>query len=187
METKTSGGSAPSAELSGPPIPSAEEVYRDVAPLLRRIAVRKFGVPPNDADGLVHDVFITYLARPTNVRGDLRGYLIGSICNASRYYWRSKKSEERVFSRDEALDDAPGTSEDIFEGLAQNLMVSAVLSRLSPRCREALRRYYMDGDTTSAIATALQTSSGNVNYVMFVCRKRARDLCREMSGKPTCP
>jgi hypothetical protein len=69
-----------------------ESIYSSYAPLLRRIAMFKFGVPRADADPLVHDVFATYLANPTNVR-DLHPYLIGAICNASRQYLRRDASE----------------------------------------------------------------------------------------------
>src|SRR5690349_5525680 len=64
-----------------------EDLYRTFHPLLRAIAMRNFGVPRADAENLVHDVFLTYLSNPSNVR-DLRPYLIGAICNASRQYRR---------------------------------------------------------------------------------------------------
>lgn len=162
------------------PYPTTGDIYRDHAPFLRRVAIRKFGVPPTDADGLVHDVFINYLATVRVVRGDLRGYLIGAICNASRNYWRSRRCEERVFSeRDDVEDEA--VTEDTFDGLALNLVVASTLARLGSRCREALRRYYLDGEDTPTIAAALNTSAHNVNYLMHVCRKRAREVYEEIT------
>ena len=47
-----------------------ERVYIDHAPLLRRVAIRKFGVPSGEADTLVHDVFAAYIANPGAVRND---------------------------------------------------------------------------------------------------------------------
>src|SRR6266481_972044 len=64
-----------------------DTIYDTYAPLLRKIATRKFRVPRPDAESLVHDVFATYLANPANVR-ELRSYLIGAICNAARQFWR---------------------------------------------------------------------------------------------------
>src|SRR5206468_2849867 len=66
------------------------------APLLRAIARSKFGVPDADVDDLVHDVFTTFLTSPARIK-DLRAYLIGGICNASREYWRRQKRDSRLF------------------------------------------------------------------------------------------
>lgn len=161
-----------------------DQAYVEHAPVLRRVAIAKFGIPTSEADGLVHDVFMTYLTNPANVRGDLRKYLIGGICNASRNYWRIKRAEDRMFAN---VDDAHGADfdESVLDGLAANLMVAATLARVGPRCREALRRYYLMGDATPAIAAALSTSPGNVNYIMHVCRKRAREIYEAITRVPS--
>jgi RNA polymerase sigma factor (sigma-70 family) len=159
--------------------PDADEIYRAHASLLRRIATRKFGVPPADAEPLVHDVFIDYLAHPQNVRSDLRAYLIASICNASRNYWRAKKSECNVF--DEApLHEPIAESKDLLDELMESQLAAEVLLNLDSRCREVLRRYYMEEERTGSIAEALGTSSSNVNYLMHICRKNARALYERM-------
>lgn len=164
-----------------PPGKPADEVYLAHAPLLRRVAIRKFGIPPGEAQALVHDVFLTYLVNPRAVRGDLRAYLIGAICNASRNYWRSRRSEGRVFSDTDAGNAIAG---DVFDGLSLNLVVGATLAKLGQRCREVLRRYYLDGDETPLIAAAIHTSASNVNYLMHVCRKRARAIYQSITRVP---
>ncbi|SRR6266540_3279324 len=77
----------------------ADDIYTAHAPLLRHIAVAKFHVPRSDADALVHDVFAAFFGNAASVR-NLRSYLIGAICNASRHYWRERKQEES-FCRDD--------------------------------------------------------------------------------------
>lgn len=156
-------------------MPAIGDIYLQHAALLRRVAIRKFSVPPADAENLVHDVFINYLVSTRTVRGDLRGYLVGAICNASRNYWRSRRSEGRVFADDEASA-VDVLSEDIFNDLARNLIVASTLARLGARCREVLRRYYLEGEDTGTVAAAMNTSPSNVNYMMHVCRKRAREV-----------
>jgi RNA polymerase sigma factor (sigma-70 family) len=151
----------------------ADEIYVQHAPLLRRIAVRKFGVPPGDAEALVHDVFVNCLLTARNIRGDLRAYLIAAICNACRNYWRTRRSEQRVFADDDTAA-ADVIADDLFDGLALNLVVASTLAKLGPRCRELLRRYYLNGEETAAIAAAMNTTPANVNYLMHVCRKHAR-------------
>ena len=158
-----------------------ERVYLEHAPLLRRVAVRKFGIPAADADTLVHDVFAAYIANPGAVRSDLRAYLIAAICNASRNYWRSKEVQERFFvsGGDEPPD---GLSDDsFFEGLSLHLVMGATLARLGERCRDVLRRFYFEGESAGSIAEALETTAGNVHYVLHVCRKKARYIYDELT------
>lgn len=149
---------------------SSSALYLQFAPILRRIAIRKFDVPLSDVDGLVHDVFATYLTNPAVVR-DLRSYLIGGICNASRQYWRERRREVPLCNEEEAL-----VAEGMFDGLAERLTVAATVARLRTRCREILRRYYFDGDHTDSIAAAIETTPRNVIYLLHVCRGRARKI-----------
>ncbi len=149
-----------------------DEIYREYAPLLRRVAVRKFNVPHADADALVHDVFVNCLLTVRNVRGELRPYLIAAICNAARNYWRSRHTEDRVFVEEgEVVMEA--ITEDVYDGLTVTLSVASTLAKLGPRCRELLRRYYLNGEATASIAEAMNTTPSNVNYLMHVCRKHA--------------
>ncbi len=83
-----------------------DAIYDTYAPLLRRIAVAKFGISANDAADLVHDVFATYLVNPARVN-ELRPYLIGAICNASRSYLRRANIQGSVCT---GLDTISGSS-----------------------------------------------------------------------------
>ena len=165
----------------GASVDSFDEIYLGHAPLLRKIAVARFGIPPADVDPLVHDVFITFLANAGGVRGDVRRYLIGGICNAARNFWREREADRRLFSGDPMSDAAEMTCS--LKDVAALQLVSRTLARLSPRCREALERYYLQDDDTPTIACALGTSSSNVNYLMHVCRKRARAIYRELTNR----
>lgn len=164
---------------------SAELVYLQNGPLMRRYAIRRFRVPPAVADELVQDVFVRYLLSPGRVRTDLRAYLIGSISNACRNYWRAQSSEHRVFTRRAAHE---FSSDRPFDArLVNELVVVATLAKLPPRCREALRRYYLRDEDTSTIAKAMNTTCGNVNYLMHKCRKRAREVYEAISATEVTP
>lgn len=76
-------------------VAAADDLYTRHSPLLRYIALTKFYVPEEDVDGLVHDVFATYLGSPTPIRSP-KSYLIGAICNAARHYWREKRKMRRL-------------------------------------------------------------------------------------------
>lgn len=176
------GLTAAPAPACNPAEPAAGEIYVEYAPLLRRVAIRKFAIPIVDAEALVHDVFIGYLSDPRRVRVNLRGYLIASICNACRKYWNSRNSESRIFSDAVEVDEA--VAEETFDGLDRTLLVAATLARLPARYRDVLKRYYLEGQDTKTIADALGTTPTNVNYLMHVCRVRARDIYHELNRVP---
>lgn len=161
---------------------AAGRLYLEYAPLLRRVAVRKFAIPPAEAEALVHDVFINYLVTPRRVTDrHLRAYLVASICNASRNYWRSRHTEARVFAPGACDVSRAASLDDLAEGLARNLTVASTLAKLGARCRELLSRYYLRGETTPAVAAAMNTTASNVNYLMHVCRKRARAIYEQIT------
>lgn len=159
-------------------------MYLEHAVLMRRIAIGKFRVPPEDAEGLVHDVFLNYILNKRTIRTDVRAYLVGGICNACRNYWRSRRTRDRVFD-----DEGPSVAEllhekDLFEGVSRTMLVASTLARLGTRCRDILRRYYLDGEETPSIAESLNTTPTNVNYLMHVCRKKARDIYDHITRVP---
>jgi RNA polymerase sigma factor (sigma-70 family) len=180
VEPRSAGSPTPSQLLASCGV--IERVYLEHSPLLRRVAVRKFGIPPLDADTLVHDVFAAYIANPGAVRSDLRAYLIAAICNASRNYWRSKEMQERVFvATGEPAEDSGLPDESFFEGLSLHLVMSATLARLGQRCRDVLRRFYFEGESAGSIAEVLETTPGNVHYILHACRKKARSIYDELT------
>jgi RNA polymerase sigma factor (sigma-70 family) len=163
-------------------VAAAGQLYLDHAALLRRVAVRKFDVPAAEAEALVHDVFINYLVAPRGVADHhLKAYLVASICNASRNYWRARHVEARVFAAGGCDVSRAASHDQALEGLARNLAVASTLAKLGARCREVLNRYYLRGETTPAVAAAMKTTASNVNYLMHVCRKRMRTIYEQMT------
>ncbi len=158
-------------------VAAADELYTRNAPLLRYIALTKFHVPREDVDGLVHDVFATYLASPTPVRSP-RPYLIGAICNAARHYWREKKNEEAALSKCEVV--LSPDDELIVDVVGRKLLIASTLSRIGSKCRDLLRRYYLDGESTSAIASTRETTTDYVLFLLHRCRKNARAVVRSL-------
>lgn len=156
---------------------AADDLYTSHAPLLRYIALTKFHVPHADADALVHDVFATYFARPGSVRSP-RPYLIGAICNAARHYWRERKNEEAAMGK--AGLGLPQETELVVDALSRKLLLATTLSRVGSPCRDLLRRYYLDGESTAAIAERRETTSDYVLFLLHRCRKHAREIVRAL-------
>jgi RNA polymerase sigma factor (sigma-70 family) len=150
-----------------------ETIYTAYVPLLRKIAIRKFDIPHADADALVHDVFATYLANPSNVR-DLHPYLIGAICNAARQYRRRDAKEQALFCSTAICAASP--HDELVDGVIRNLVINTTLARLGASCRETLRRFYLAGESAPAIAQSRNTSANYILRLLHYCRKRAREI-----------
>lgn len=173
-ETAPAAGVAATVDVCDPEF---DRLYETYVPLLRRIAMRKFGVPRADVDELVQDVFATYLTHAARVR-EIRPYLIGGICNAARQYWREADAERQLF-RD--ADVCSIRSDDaVLESLIRNALMSAALSRLGESCRETLRRFYLDGESAISIAASRDTTQNSIHQLLNYCRGRARRAYRAM-------
>lgn len=161
----------------GPPtgdVHPVESLYLRLAPILRRIAIRRYDIPPADVDAVVNDVFATYLTRPEAVR-DAEKYLVGGVCNAARDYWRERNREVSLEAAEHV------SAHDELAGLPERLLLAATLARLREKCRTLLCRYYFEGENTETIACEINTSPGNVLYLLHQCRQRARRIVEAMS------
>ena len=157
-----------------------ESLYTEYGLLLRTIAMRRYHVPPDDAEALVHDIFAAYLERSAYVR-DARGWLIGAIGNASSNYVRKRRPESQLLPEHEEAVDVGAEAR--LEGWMRHVTISAMLSRLGDKCRETLRRYYLREETKEAIAEHLDTSPAYVLQLLVTCRKRAGEILRSLSGR----
>ncbi|HET8797869.1 MAG TPA: sigma-70 family RNA polymerase sigma factor [Thermoanaerobaculia bacterium] len=154
-----------------------DAVYAAYRPLLRRIAIRKFGIPFGDVDDLVHDVFATYFANRANVH-DPHAYLIGATCNAARQY-RRRDHASPICNATAPCAATP--ADEVVDGVIRNLVIGATLQRLGEKCRDTLEGFYLRGESTAAIAARRETSANYICRLLNYCRNRARSLYRAMS------
>ncbi|MEO8380232.1 MAG: sigma-70 family RNA polymerase sigma factor [Acidobacteriota bacterium] len=164
----------------GPPA-GFEEAYLQFAPLLRKIAVKKFGIPMSDAEPLVHDVFATYFTNAGEVN-DVGPYLVGGICNAARHHLRRVDASEAIFCGEIACVATP--TESILHEVERKLLLRRLFARIGSRCRDLLHRYYLIGESTGAIAGALHFKPMTVLIHLSKCRKRALEAYHSMTEKP---
>lgn len=154
-----------------------EEAYVQYAPRLRKVAIGKFGIAPEDAEGLVHDVFASFFMHAASVE-QVERYLIGAICNASRKHL--KRAGDVSF-----CDERPcaATPDDVLlRQLERQQLLRVIFARIGTRCRDLLCRYYMKGQSTAVIADDLETTPGTVHVNLHKCRKRANDAYRSITG-----
>lgn len=155
---------------------SFEEAYLEYAPRLQKIAMKKYGIGPADAEVLVQDVFMTYFQHAADVER-LEPYLIGAICNASKNYLRRAVSSRAVFSGEEHP--APATPRDaLLHEIERKRLLSQVLARIGGRCRDLLHRFYVNGEGTDVLAADFELTRGTVKVTLFKCRQRALEAYR---------
>jgi RNA polymerase sigma factor (sigma-70 family) len=158
-----------------------DQLYRTCAPLLRKIAIGKFHVPRADAEALVHDVFATYLVSAADVRKP-EPYLIGAICNAARQYWRKETVRQAMFCDEEPCAATPDDA--LVDDVVRTLVIRATLSRLGRSCRDTLRQFYLEAETTAAIAIERNTTAAYIRRLLTYCRARAQAIYRQLERKP---
>lgn len=149
------------------------DAYGQHAALLTRIAVHKFRIEPEDAQTLVHDVFLSFMLRRGEVL-DVRAWLVGAICNASRHY-------HRRYDRLESLpEDFEGTAAPSHLNM-ERLVAGECLSCATPRCRLALRLRYVEGYSMSELAEELGTTTKYAEKIVRNCLKQAQRFYGEES------
>lgn len=157
-----------------------ETLYTQYGVILRGIAMRRYHVSPDEAEGLVHDVFLASLERNTSIR-DMKGWLIGATHHKCVDYWRSRGRETALPAEyEETADPCAGIEAESL----QRLTVATAISQLGARCREALRRFYWKGESTDDIAASYSTTPNNVKQILFTCRRHMRNLLTRQGRQP---
>lgn len=154
-----------------------EAIYNAYKPFLRSVAVRKFGIARDDAESLVHDVFVTYLSNPSKPR-DLHKYLIGAICNASRQHKRRDMKERALFCDGPVCAATP--SDEVVDGVVGRLVLRASLARLGKSCRDTVERFCFKGESGPAIAQSRNTTANYIYRLVTFCRNRLKVIYAEM-------
>jgi DNA-directed RNA polymerase specialized sigma24 family protein len=157
-----------------------EEAYLQFAPRLRKVAIAKFGIPPDEAEGLVHDVFATFFMHAAAVE-QVERYLIGGICNAARKHLKRAGAADALFCGDDPCEATAGDV--LLRQLERKQLLARVFARIGSRCRDLLCRYYIRGESTTSIADALESTPGSVAVNLHKCRKRAVDAYGAITGK----
>lgn len=160
---------------------AAEERFRAIYEanfsFLASIAVNKFRVPDTEAEALAHEVFMSYLKKSESIC-DLRSWLIGAICNASRHYWRANR---RIMDAEPEVDDQypDPASRQIVDMMTDRIAARTVLESLAPRYQEILRLRYYAGMTVPEIAAHLGVKPKYAQKLVSKCLKRAEKFLTE--------
>ncbi len=151
-----------------------EAIYVRYFDFLSEIATFKFQVPASEADTLVHDVLMGYLKKGATVI-ELRRWLIGAICHASRHYWRLNARILNAEGEAE-LDRVDPASLRILDSLPDQLAAREALECLGPRYRLVLQMRYFDGCTVAEIAEYFGIKPKSAQKLITKCLRRAEKL-----------
>lgn len=150
-------------------------LYEQNYDFLVAVATRKFQVSPDDAEGLAHEVFLSYLKRKGEIR-EVHKWLIGAICHASRYYWRKHGRNIEQLDPDLAAARPDPASTNIREVLPNRIAAGEVLDGLPPRYQYILRLRYFEGYSIKEIADHLGVTSKYTQKLVTKCLRRAEEL-----------
>ena len=174
---------APAAVREPPPAPPRSafdeahfaRLYEDNIGVLMAVAVRKFQVPAVDAEALAHEVFLSYLKRKDDIR-ELHKWLLGAICNASRYYWRQHGRHIEQLDAELAAIQPDPASANILETLPARIAAGEALAGLSPRYQHILRLRYYEGYSINEIAEHLGVTAKYTQKLVTKCLRRAEEI-----------
>jgi len=149
------------------PLPpsSVEALYGEYYALMRFLAGQRFQIPDDEINGLITEIFITYIERRSTVHSP-KAWFVGAICHASRHYWRKHgKIEQLPLQYEQAIEP---------EDAASRLDALALLARQSVRCQELLTLRYLEGYSVAELAERLGTTPGYVKKLLHQCTVCAR-------------
>jgi RNA polymerase sigma factor (sigma-70 family) len=149
--------------------PDVADVYVAYRHFLVRLARGEFRVPEEDAEAIVHEIFVSYIRGGRSV-ADRRAWLVAAVCNASRTYWRRRAKFSDAAGRD-GNDDG-----DAARRVENTTRVSQILRRLSDRDQRILRLHYLEGHSAGEIARILDTTPRYAEKLLHLSLTRARKL-----------
>jgi RNA polymerase sigma factor (sigma-70 family) len=168
--------------LSPTPADRTAKAYRKHFDLLAFLAGRRFRIPGDEVGGVVHDVFLAFLqnaSKITATEADERSWLVGAVCNASRYYWRKNRGEELPADIGGYID--PCT---IADTAIARMTIATVLRGLPTRCRTVLTRRYAEGYTPEEIALGEALTRGSAKNLLSKCLLAARAAFHRLRRVP---
>jgi len=158
------------------PETDATALYLEYKPFLLYLAGKKFHIPAPDAEGVVHDVFVSYLEQRTRIR-TLRPWLIWATVHASQDYWRRRRGTEPFSSEQEDRPDEATVRQTA--RIEESFSVREVFGHVRTRCRELLIHRFLEGFTIAEIAAQQSITAKYAKKLVFGCVTKLRRLYRK--------
>jgi RNA polymerase sigma factor (sigma-70 family) len=153
-----------------------EALYFAHRNLLLYLACARFRVPPEDAEALLHDVFLAFLISDVPLR-DPRAWFVAAMSNAARAYRRRSARSDAFSELPQSFMDSGSTDPDDLE---RELLVREILRRLRSRDREVLRLRFFEELTVPEIGERLRTTTRYAERLVAFALTRVRDAYRRL-------
>ena len=157
----TDGSALPAGRLTVRPTDTVDELYREHALRLTRLAMVLVG-DPESAQDVVQDAFIGLYSAWPRLRNPAKApmYLRAAVLNGSRSVLRSRKRRQSLRLH---YDPPVWSAEAAVMVREDHRAVLAAVARLSPRQREVLALRYYVGLSQAEIAESLSITTGTVS------------------------
>ena len=154
-------------------VSTIEGLYRAHGHSVLRRARRLLG-NEEEAREVLHDVFVSLLARPTQFRGAsaLTTWLYGATTHGCLNLLRNQRTRARLLA-DGGAAEAPSCTAQGAERLA---ILRDLLARLPPELARVAVYYYADEMTHDEIASVLECSRRHIGDLLKRLRERIRAL-----------
>ncbi len=132
-------------------------------PKLRTLILNSGGTK-QDAEETVHDALILLIEKVSDPSFNLTSKLTTYLYGITRLLWKNQLRKQHKNQDLEWSDTMILTNEDIGYHEEQELKIRAlesVLTRITERCREILKRFYFNNESMADIAKAMSFSSIN--------------------------
>lgn len=148
--------------------------YRKHYEVLEYVITERFHIPRDDAGGLIHEVFLAFIRNRPRIRNE-RSWLVGATFLQCRVYWRTRNRDEMLSGLDDEIEAAA-----VAEDIAARVAVSAVLRRLSTRCRKLLHLRFFEEYSSAEIARQFDTTVDYARKLVHECVGNARAFFHRM-------
>ncbi len=147
--------------------PAIGELLAQIQPKLKAVLYR-YRIPAEDAEDLLQQAFLSLVYQSETVQ-DPAAWLVGTLRNKCRVYWRSHR--RRLYDAvDSTLLDwlaDPTMPEQERQELSHDL--NSLIARLTWRCRELLRLRYGLGYEPSEVASKLGYRPSSISKLTTRC------------------
>lgn len=152
------------------------DVYRAHADFVWRV-VQRLGVPPDDAEDVVHEVFMVVQRRLPEFdgRGAITSWLYAIARGVAANYRRGHTRAVRRLDRADPPP-APRSPEEDAAAREAALVIEHFLAELDPETREVFALVDIEGMTSPEAARALDLDLGRVHARLKTARRRFNAL-----------
>lgn len=163
---------------SSPPCTeSIETLLRRLRPRLRYL-LRRFRVPPEDAEDLVQETLLAALVKWERIHSP-EAWLLATLRNRCLLYWRRRRNERLTAVEDEVLSGLSGVEPAPQEREQARRDLETLLATLPERHQSLLRLRYLQGHSPAEVAERLGYRQASVRKVATRSLSRLHEAFEE--------